>query len=324
MKKALAGPAKPAAKRKPMIAAVRGRIAGRRKRRLAGAPKRLAGAVPRRLASLTLRLDRALARALELARRPAGRIARRWSHAAGRLIALFGRLLRPPSARLFRAAGRLERGLRRGGSAAARWATAASRVITPSRAVCGVLVASAACLAVSQFIDYRSVQIGHPGYAGLPEAAAPPSEGARTAGAAHAYVLLPLAILAAALALLAQRRSRRGLGRLVIAIGLLSIALIVLVDRPAGLDAGAQAERFAGTRAVLEDGFYAELAAAAGLVLGGLLYYAPPCRTRTNLSGRAASALRRRRRRRASSRGRAARSGSPRRSGGESAPASPR
>ena len=83
--------------------------------------------------------------------------------------------------------------------------------------------------------------------------------------------------------------------------------MILLVDLPAGLDEGAQTSRFAGATAVLDDGFYAELAAAAGLVIGGLLYYARPCRIRINLSGRAASARRRRRRRRDSSRRRAAR-----------------
>jgi hypothetical protein len=90
------------------------------------------------------------------------------------------------------------------------------------------------------------------------------------------------------------RRDRRGLGFLVA--GLLSLA-ILLVDLPSGLDAGRGSPRFSGATAVLEDGFYAELAAAAGLVVAGLLYYARPCRIRINLSGRAASARRRRRRR---------------------------
>ncbi len=95
----------------------------------------------------------------------------------------------------------------------------------------------------------------------------------------------------------ALRPRRRGLARAVVVLGLLSLALILLIDRPSGLELGAQASRFAGAHAVLDDGFYAELAAAAALVLGGLLYYARPCRIRINLSGRAASVRRRRRRR---------------------------
>ena len=49
-----------------------------------------------------------------------------------------------------------------------------------------------------------------------------------------------MALLAAALAVVALRNERRrGLGRVVFVLGLLSLAVILLVDRPAGLDAGA-------------------------------------------------------------------------------------
>jgi hypothetical protein len=184
-----------------------------------------------------------------------------------------------------------------------------------------VTIAAAICLIVSQFVTYRSVEVGQPGYAGL-AAAAPPTVGSKTPTAVHSYLLIPIALAAALAAVLAMRPKRRGLGRVVIALGLLSIAMILLVDMPAGLDAGAQASRFAGATAVLDEGFYAQLAAAAGLVIGGLLYYARPCRIPINLSGRAASARRRRRRRLDSSRGRAARRPSPRRNGEASAPAS--
>ena len=93
---------------------------------------------------------------------------------------------------------------------------------------------------------YRSVEIGQPGYAGLP-AAAPPTVAAKTPVDVHSYVLIPIALLAAACAAtMALRPERRGLGRVVIALGLLSIAVILLVDLPAGLDEGAQAARFAG------------------------------------------------------------------------------
>ena len=192
-------------------------------------------------------------------------------------------------------------------------------------AICLTILASAGFLVAAQFVDYRAVEIGQAGYAGLPTATAP-TVGAKTAGQAHAYLLVPVALLAAALALAVLRSPRRrGLGRIVFALGLLSLAVVLLVDLPAGLDAGVQASRFSGAKAVLYDGFYAQIAAAAGLMLGGALlvvapkaaarYHARPCRTRTNLFARAASGLRRRRRRRASSRGRAARRASPRRSG---------
>jgi hypothetical protein len=216
--------------------------------------------------------------------------------------------LRPLLALFFRGLARLDRGTRRLCGLLVHLATAASEVLTPARAAAVVLIAAGALLAVSQFIDYRAVEIGQPGYAGLPQVAAVPTEAARTAGDAHAYLLVPIGVAAIALGFLGLVRERRNLGLLVAALGLISIAVILLVDLPAGLDEGSQTSRFAGATAVLEDGFFAELAAAGGMVLAGLLYYARPCRIRISLSGRAARARRRRLRPRASSRARAARS----------------
>jgi hypothetical protein len=229
-------------------------------------------------------------------------------HVGGRGWAWLWPRLRPLLAFFFRGVALLERGIRRLCRLAVRLATAAAAVVTPARAAAAVLIAAGACLAISQFIDYRAVEVGQPGYAGLPGVAHVPTVEARTAGAAHAYLLVPIGIAALALGLAALVRERRNLGLLVSALGLLSIAVILLIDLPAGLDEGSQTSRFAGATAVLQDGFFAELAAAGGMVLAGLLYYARPCRIRINLSGRAASARRRRPRPRASSRGRAARS----------------
>jgi hypothetical protein len=216
--------------------------------------------------------------------------------------------LRPLLALLFHGVALVERGIRRLCTLLVRVAAAAAGVITPARAAAGVLIAAGGLLVVSQFIDYRAVEIGQPGYAGLPQVAAVPTEAVRTAGEAHAYLLVPVGLAAIVLGALGLLRERRSLGLLVAALGLASIAVILLVDLPAGLDEGSQASRFAGTTAVLEDGFFAELAAAGGLLLAGLLYYARPCRIRISLSGRAARARRRRPRPRASSRARAARS----------------
>jgi hypothetical protein len=217
-------------------------------------------------------------------------------------------VLRPAGAALFGTLERGDRWTRRGCAWAVRTATRASAVVTPDRAIAAVTVLAAACLVASQFIDYRAVEVGQPGYANLPDGAAPvPTIDPKAAGAAHAYLLVPLALLAAALAVRAVRTKRRGLGLAVAALGLICLAVILLVDMPAGLDASAQESRFAGAKAVLQDGFYAELAAAGALVLCGLLYYARPCRIPINLSGRAASARRRRPRRQASSQARVAR-----------------
>ncbi len=279
-----------------MIAAKRRRIG----RRLA--------AIPAAAGKWTRRLDRAADRGLERAHPTVLRTRSRVGALLTASLAWLGPRLRPPLAACFRALALADAGLRRAGAALAVAAIAASAVLTPRRAIGVTIFAAGICLCVSQFLDYRAVEVGQPAYAGLPDVAEPPLVGVKTAGEAHAYALLPLGALAALLGLACARRESPRLNFAVLAIGLASLAVIGLVDRPAGLDVGVEASRFAGATAVLEDGFYAQLAAAAGLVLAGLLYYARPCRIRISSSGRAASARRRRPRRRASSRARVARS----------------
>jgi hypothetical protein len=272
------------------------------------AARRRIGNPSNRLQRWSRELDRVGNRGLErahppllLARHHGRRVARPlWAWLRPRLQLLL--------ALFFKALALGERAVRWTWALLVRIATAASRQITPARAAAGLLIAGGACLVASQFIDYRAVEIGQPGYAGLPDVAQVPTVEARTAGAAHAYLLVPVGIAAAALGLLGLRREAPRVGLIVAALGLVSLAVILLVDLPRGLDEGSQSSRFAGTSAVLQDGFYSELAAAGGLVLAGLLYYARPCRIPINLSGRAARARRRRPRPRASSRAKVARS----------------
>jgi hypothetical protein len=285
------------------------------------AARRRIGAVLSAGAKRTRQVDRAAARRIEKLRPTLAKRSKQLRDGTVRLAKALGKRLRPLGVLVLRVFGRGERWLRRASALTVRGATRASAAITPRRAICGVIFASALCLVVAQFVDFRSVEIGQPGYAGLASTTAP-TVAAKTPVDVHSYALIPIALLAAVAGAMALSPKRRGLGRVVVAFGLLSIAVILLVDLPAGLDEGAQAARFSGATAVLENGFYAQLAAAAGLVLGGLLYYARPCRIRINLSGRAASARRRRRRPPVSSRDRAARRPSPRRSGAASARAS--
>jgi len=275
------------------------------------APRRRIGTILAKLAKKPARwsrsLDRAANRGLERAHPALLRtrhFVRTHSKRAGAWI---GPRARPGAARFFRIVAGGERRIRAAATVLVRWATRLSAVLTPRRGVAVAIAVAGACLVVSQFLDYRAVEIGQPGYAGLGSIASPPTVDPKSAGDVHAYLLVPVGALAIALGLLGIGRERRRLGLGVAGLGLLAIATILLVDLPAGLDTGAQTSRFAGATAVLEEGFYAELAAASGLVLAGLLYYARPCRIRTNSSGRAASARRRRPRRRASSPARVAR-----------------
>ncbi|MGE0067705.1 MAG: hypothetical protein AB7T48_10190 [Solirubrobacterales bacterium] len=265
-------------------------------------------AIPGAVVKWTRRLDRSADRGLERAHPTVLRARRRAARVGAATMAWIGPRARPPAAAFFRALALADATVRRACAFAVRAATAASAVVTPRRAVAATIVAAGVGLAISQFLDYRGVEIGQPGYAGLAEVAKPPTVDVKTAGEAHAFVLLPLGALAAILGLLCARRESPRLGLAVVAIGLVSVAVVLLVDRPAGLDPGAETARFAGASAVLDDGFYAELAAAAGLVIAGLLYYARPCRIRISLSGRAVSARRRRPRRPDSSPARVARS----------------
>jgi len=253
-------------------------------------------------------VDRVANRGLERAYPGVVRARHHGGRAAGRSWAWLWPRLRPLLALFFKGVAAAERAVRWMCALLVRAATALSRVVTPAQAAAFVLFATGVLLVASQFIDYRGVEIGQPGYAGLPQVASPPTEAVRTAGEAHAYLLVPIGVAAAVLGLLGLVRERRNYGLFVAGLGLVAIAVILLVDLPAGLDVGSQSSRFAGATAVLENGFFAELAAAGGMVLAGLLYYARPCRIRISLSGRAASARRRRPRRRASSRAKVARS----------------
>ncbi|HMJ73835.1 MAG TPA: hypothetical protein VK471_10780 [Solirubrobacterales bacterium] len=224
-------------------------------------------AVGRRIRAATAKLDRTVNRQLQ---RTWPRLAKtgRAAQARGRRL---GHRLRPAGVLLLRGLALLERWLLRGATRARRAATRLSAVLTPQRAICLTILGAAACLIAAQFVDYRAVEIDQLGYAGLPAASAPTVD-AKTAGQAHAFLLIPVALLAAFLALVALRNEgRRGLGRVVFVLGLISLAVVLLVDLPAGLDAGVQSSRFAGAKAVLYDDFYAQIAAAAGLMLGGAL-----------------------------------------------------
>jgi 3-oxoacyl-[acyl-carrier protein] reductase len=58
-------------------------------------------------------------------------------------------------------------------------------------------------------------------------------------------------------------------GGIVSLIGLLGIAISLAIDLPKGLDAGTAGSAFAGANATMTEGFYAQLASCAVLVLCG-------------------------------------------------------
>ncbi len=187
---------------------------------------------------------------------------------------------------------RLIAGLLHGARAfGARTLELAERYVTPERVLVAVTAAAAACLAYSQFVDYRGVEVGQPQYQQVSTIAPAPQTDRVLAGDAHAFVLVPLAAIALVIALVALISGRWRLGRLVSVIGLIGIAISFAIDLPKGLDAGTAGTAFAGAKATLTNGFYAQLAASAVLVLCGWVLS-------INLRRRAGAATGRRRARR--------------------------
>jgi len=152
----------------------------------------------------------------------------------------------------------------------------ADRILTPARALVIVAIASAFLLGWSQFIDYRAVEIGQPGYAEVLDVATPPTTDGRTPIDEHSFLLVAAA-LAALVGIALVTRGRRPLAALLVsAAGLLALAVGLLIDLPAGTDASEIASAYAGAEAVLLAGFWLEIATGAGLVFCGALLAATP------------------------------------------------
>ena len=152
-------------------------------------------------------------------------------------------------------------------TAAWRWA---EREVTPARTFAVVGGAAAIALGVSQFVDYRGIAVGADQYAGeVGTVADVPRVEVKTAGEAHAYVLVPLALAALVLVWLTLR-GRPRLGWALAAIGGIGLVVTLAIDMPKGLDAGTLGDAYAGTEAQLLAGFWAQLIASAALAVSGI------------------------------------------------------
>ncbi len=169
------------------------------------------------------------------------------------------------------------------GAVSARWLTdrtrrlanAVARLtrrhVTPLSTVAFVGIAAAIGLGVSQFFDYHGVAVDAPNYAGSVGATAPaPVVGTETAGSAHLWVLIPVAVGAVVLIIGAFAGDRRLTGAVALC-GLVGLAVALAIDLPQGLDAGRPGLAFSGSQAELLQGFWAEVACSAVLVLCGVL-----------------------------------------------------
>jgi hypothetical protein len=148
---------------------------------------------------------------------------------------------------------------------------ATRRHVNPRSTVTLVGVCAAVGLGVSQFFDYHGVAVDAPAYAGKVGVTAPaPIVGTETAGSAHIWILLPIAALATIL-MIAAYRGRPRLASAVAVCGVVGLAVALAIDLPQGLEVGRPGLAFTGAEAELLEGFWAEVACSAVLILCGSL-----------------------------------------------------
>jgi hypothetical protein len=227
----------------------------------------LGGKLSRHLSSARRATRRGLSATAGRARREWPKV-RRWFR---RPASVLGTVLKPVAVLALRVISKLERLFRsivRGLTAVITWL---ARIVTPERAVFVVVLFAAGFLIASQYVDGRGVQVGQPQYAGLAGIAEPPQVDVQKAGELHSYLLVPVAIAAIVFAAAALVTRRRLFGLLVTVAGLAGVATSLLIDMPKGLDEGLAGVRFAGAHALLEKGFFVQLAASAVLAMCGLM-----------------------------------------------------
>lgn len=134
-----------------------------------------------------------------------------------------------------------------------------------ARALSLAVIAAAILLAISQFVDYRTIEAGAELYEGFEDVVRAAPVSTEATGEPHAYLWVPGAVAALAILGFAIARRRWALCRLITLIGIAALIVAFAVDMPAGLDEGTAARDFADAEARLLAGFWLEVIAAAGL-----------------------------------------------------------
>src|SRR5262249_18920997 len=114
-------------------------------------------------------------------------------------------------------------------AATARWT---QDHVTPMSTVAFVGLAAAVGLGISQSFDFHGVAVDAPNYAGEVGATAPaPVVGTETAGSAHLWLLIPIAVAAVVL-IVATYRGETRFAPGVFLCGLLGLAVALAIDLP--------------------------------------------------------------------------------------------
>jgi len=161
------------------------------------------------------------------------------------------------------------------------------RVLTPHRALLLVAAVAAVLLGMSQYKGLGAIEIGQPGYAGIEDLARAPAIDHTTPAGVHTQILVPIALLAllavgvivlGGVQSFARRvgRWRRLASMTLVAIGLLTLVVGLLVDLPDATDTTEASLAYSGVKAVLLSGFWLQLAAGAALTVSGLALLLEP------------------------------------------------
>lgn len=202
------------------------------------------------------------------------------------LVDSAGRLLAALSGLIARAIAGLGRAL-----------VAIDRVVTPRRALILVAGLATIVLGISQYKGLGSIEIGQPGYVGIEDLARAPAIDRTTPAGVHTRILVPVAaagLLAAVVLALGSfgtftkrfQRFSRLASMVLVAIGLLTLAVALLIDLPDATDTTEAALAYAGVRARLLSGFWLELAAGFSLTLTGLALLLEPTAQRARSRSR--------------------------------------
>jgi hypothetical protein len=148
---------------------------------------------------------------------------------------------------------------------------AAWRFVRPILVAALRLLGRAERAAVSQWSDYREISVGNSAYTGGVQDVAPaPDVATDRAGDAHAWVMIPIAVVGLGL-VVAALAGRWRAGRLLAGLGVAVIAISLLIDMPKGLDEGSAAVAYKGAKASLLEGFWLQIACGAAMICCGLL-----------------------------------------------------
>ena len=147
---------------------------------------------------------------------------------------------------------------------------ALDRAVTTRRGLIVVALAAGVLLVVSQFLDFKAIEIGQPAYADVNEITRAPRQEAQTPLDHHSLVLVlagAIAVLTAVAALLTRKRVT---GLVLVLAGAAALGVALLVDLPAALDTADAKLAFAGAEGVILSGFWLEVGAGTVLVVSGL------------------------------------------------------